>query len=55
MDTFQTAKQIDDMIPLLTKDDTERIKMLQKLVEQNVDLKALDLKRQKDGCQARPF
>ena len=40
-DTFLAAKQIDDMVPLLTKDDTERIKMLQKLVEQNVDLKAL--------------
>jgi BioD-like phosphotransacetylase family protein len=40
-DTFQTAKQIDDMIPLLTKDDTERIAMLEKLVQQNVDLKSI--------------
>jgi uncharacterized protein len=40
-DTFQTAKQIDDMIPLLTKDDSERISTLQKLIEENVDLKAI--------------
>ncbi len=40
-DTFQTAKQIDDMIPLLTKDDPDRIALLQKLIEQNVDLKTL--------------
>ena len=40
-DTFPTAKQVDDMVPLLTKDDTERIAMLKKLVEQNVDIKSL--------------
>jgi BioD-like phosphotransacetylase family protein len=40
-DTFATAKQVDDMIPLLTKDDPERINLLQKLVEQNVDIKAI--------------
>jgi BioD-like phosphotransacetylase family protein len=40
-DTFRAAKQIDDMIPLLTRDDTERINLLQKLIEQNVDLKAI--------------
>jgi uncharacterized protein len=40
-DTFQAAKQIDDMVPLLTRDDAERINLLQKLVEQNVDLKAI--------------
>jgi uncharacterized protein len=40
-DTFQTAKQIDDMTPLLTKDDAERIGTIQKLVEQNVDLQAV--------------
>jgi BioD-like phosphotransacetylase family protein len=37
-DTFQTAKQVDDMVPLLTKDDTERIALLQKLIEQNVSV-----------------
>ena len=40
-DTFQTAKQIDDMIPLLTKDDTERIDSLKKLVEQNVEIESI--------------
>jgi uncharacterized protein len=40
-DTFLAAKQIDDMIPLLTKDDSERINLLQKLIEENVDLKAI--------------
>jgi uncharacterized protein len=41
MDTFQTAKQIDDMVPLLSRDDTERIEILQKLIQQNIDLKTL--------------
>jgi uncharacterized protein len=41
LDTFQAAKQIDDMIPLLTRDDTERIGLLQKLIEQYVDLKMI--------------
>jgi uncharacterized protein len=40
-DTFRTAKQVDDMTPLLTKDDTMRIDLLQKLIEQNVDIKAI--------------
>ena len=40
-DTFQAAKQIDDMIPLLTIDDTERIELLKKLIEQNVDIKSI--------------
>jgi uncharacterized protein len=41
LDTFQAAKQVDDMTPLLTKDDTLRIDLLQKLVTQHVDLKEL--------------
>ncbi len=40
-DTFQAAKQVDDMVPLLTRDDTERIDLLQKLIEQNVDIGAI--------------
>jgi uncharacterized protein len=40
-DTFLAAKQVDDMVPLLTKDDTQRIETLKKLVEQNVDIKSL--------------
>jgi len=40
-DTFQTAKQIDDMVPLLAKDDTERIATLKKLIEQNVNINSI--------------
>lgn len=40
-DTFQTAKQIDDMIPLLTRDDTERIDFLKTLIEQNVEIDSI--------------
>jgi uncharacterized protein len=38
-DTFSAAKQVDDMTPLLTRDDTLRIDLLQKLITQHVDLK----------------
>jgi uncharacterized protein len=40
-DTFQAAKQVDDMIPLLTKDDTERINLLEQLIKQNVDVESI--------------
>jgi uncharacterized protein len=40
-DTFQTAKQIDDMIPLLTRDDNERIETLKKLVQKHIDIDAI--------------
>jgi BioD-like phosphotransacetylase family protein len=40
-DTFTTAKQVDDMCPLLTKDDSERIDILQNLVSANVDIKEI--------------
>jgi BioD-like phosphotransacetylase family protein len=40
-DTFTTAKQVDDMVPLLTKDDDERIDILHKLVSANVDIKEI--------------
>jgi uncharacterized protein len=40
-DTFQTAKQIDDMTPLLTKDDTERIDAIQTLIAKNIDIQAI--------------
>ncbi|HTY81838.1 MAG TPA: DRTGG domain-containing protein [Dehalococcoidales bacterium] len=39
--TFETAKKVDDAAPLLTKDDTEQIQSLQKLIEQNVDYKRI--------------
>lgn len=35
-DTFQTAKKIDDLEPLLTKDDTEKIQVLSNLVKEHV-------------------
>jgi BioD-like phosphotransacetylase family protein len=37
-DTYETAKMIDDMDKLLTRDDNERIDLLKKLVENNVDI-----------------
>jgi uncharacterized protein len=37
-DTFRAAKTLDDMVPLLTRDDTERIDLLQKLIEQNISI-----------------
>jgi BioD-like phosphotransacetylase family protein len=40
-DTFTTAKQVDDMVPLLTKDDDERIEILHRLVSANVDIKEI--------------
>jgi uncharacterized protein len=41
-DTFETARQIDNMTPLLTKDDSHRVDLLAKLVSQYVDLKSLE-------------
>ena len=40
-DTFETARQIDNMTPLLTKDDTARIDLLADLVAKNVDANSL--------------
>jgi uncharacterized protein len=40
-DTYQTAKQIDSIEPLLTKEDTEKIGLLKQLVSKHVDLDAL--------------
>jgi dethiobiotin synthetase len=37
-DTFSTAKQVDDMVPLLTKDDPERIDILHNLISTNVEI-----------------
>ena len=41
LDTFSTAKQVDDMVPLLTRDDDERINILEKMIKENVDLKQI--------------
>jgi uncharacterized protein len=40
-DTFTTAKQVDDMTPLLTKDDNERIDLVSKIIKENINIKAL--------------
>lgn len=39
--TYETAKQVDDAVPLLTKDDTEHIQLLKKLIEKNVNIPSL--------------
>jgi uncharacterized protein len=39
--TYDTAKQVDDAVPLLTKDDTEHIQLLKRLVENNVDIPSI--------------
>ena len=39
-DTFATAKQIDDMEIIFTKDETEKIDLVEKLVKEHVDLSA---------------
>ena len=41
-DTYATAMQVDDLEPLLTKDDANKIEILTKLVRENVDLKAVE-------------
>ena len=37
-DTYQTAKQIDSLEPLLTKDDGEKVDLLKELILKHVDL-----------------
>jgi hypothetical protein len=41
-DTYGTAMQVDDLEPLLTKDDADKIEIITKLVRENVDLKAVE-------------
>ena len=40
-DTFQTAKQLDDLIPLLGKEENSKMEMLGELVKSHVDLDKL--------------
>ncbi|MBI4835201.1 MAG: AAA family ATPase [Planctomycetes bacterium] len=40
-DTYQAARQIDDMEPLPTKDENEKIQLMEKLVKENLDLKKI--------------
>jgi len=39
--TFEAAKKVDDAVPMLTREDTEHVVLLQKLIEQNVDYKSI--------------
>ena len=40
-DTYQTAKQIESLEPLLTKDDGEKVEMLKALFQKHVDLQEI--------------
>jgi BioD-like phosphotransacetylase family protein len=40
-DTFQTAKQIENLEPLLTKDDTDKVELLKNLCQKHLDLSAI--------------
>ena len=40
-DTYQTAKQIENLEPLLTKDDSEKVELLKELCKKHVDLSAI--------------
>jgi BioD-like phosphotransacetylase family protein len=40
-DTYQTAKQIESLEPLLTKDDAEKVDLLQQLVRKHLNLNEL--------------
>jgi BioD-like phosphotransacetylase family protein len=41
-DTYATAMQVDKLEPLLTKDDGKKIEIITQLVEENVDLAAVE-------------
>jgi BioD-like phosphotransacetylase family protein len=41
LDTFRTAKQIDDMERLLTSNEKMKIELIERLVSENVDVKAI--------------
>jgi BioD-like phosphotransacetylase family protein len=40
-DTYQTAKQIENMEPLLTKDDTEKVELLKELFRKNAKIEEI--------------
>ena len=37
-DTYQTAKQIESLEPLLTREDAEKVDLLKELVQKHVQL-----------------
>ena len=40
-DTYETAKRIDSIDPLLTKDEKHKIELLGKLIQTNVDIQKI--------------
>jgi BioD-like phosphotransacetylase family protein len=40
-DTYETARRIDSMEPLMTKDDKHKIELLGTLIKENVDFKEI--------------
>jgi BioD-like phosphotransacetylase family protein len=40
-DTYETARRIDNMEPLMTKDDKQKIELLEKLIRENVNIQEI--------------
>ena len=40
-DTYETARRIDSMEPLMTKDDKQKIELLEKLIRENVNIQEI--------------
>jgi uncharacterized protein len=40
-DTYQTAKQIENLEPLLTKDDSEKVELLKRLIQKHVNIQEI--------------
>ena len=40
-DTYETAKRIESIEPLLTKDENHKIELLEKLIKDNVNIQAI--------------
>jgi BioD-like phosphotransacetylase family protein len=45
MDSYQTASQIDDLEALPTKDDKEKIALIEQMISDHVDIKKLQLEK----------
>ena len=45
LDSYQTAKQIDALEALPTKDDKEKIALIEKMISEHVDIKKLQLEK----------
>jgi BioD-like phosphotransacetylase family protein len=40
-DTYQTAKQIESLEPLLTKDDSEKVELLKGLIQRHINIQEI--------------